>query len=79
MSKLISITKSVPRKFLNFLVRSGAPRGKVTTQRHGTAGDSDLRLDSRDLSSPGPSLQLLDAVGVHPETAAAAADVAAAG
>ena len=30
-------------------------------------------------SRPGPSLQLLDAVGVHPETAASAANIAATG
>ena len=61
------------------LVRRRAPHRKVTAQRHRAARDRDLRRDSRDLSGPRPSLQLLDAVGVHPETAAAAPDVAAAG
>ena len=57
------------------LTRGGAPHGKVTAQRHGTARDRDLRRDPCDLSRPRPALQLLDAVGVHPETAATTADV----
>src|SRR5215471_20272274 len=52
------------------LTRGGAPHGKVAAQRHGTARDRDLRRDPGDLSLPRPALQLLDAVGVHPETAA---------
>ena len=67
--------RSVPQD----LSRGGTPHGKVAAQRHGTAGDRDLRRDPCDLSSPGPALQLLDAVGVHPETAATTPDVPATG
>src|SRR5262249_51112971 len=61
------------------LVRLGAHHDKVAAQRHGTARDSDLRLDPGDLSRSRPSLQLLDAIRMHPKTAAAAPDVAATG
>ena len=61
------------------LAGGGAPYSKVTAHGHGPTGDSDLRLYTGDRSSTRPSLQLLDAVGMHPETAAAAPDVAAAG
>src|SRR5919109_1790878 len=61
------------------LTRGGAPHGKIAAQRHGTARDRDLRRDPCDLSRPRPALQLLDTVGVHPETAATTADVATTG
>src|SRR5262249_26514002 len=57
------------------LTRGGAPHGKVAAQRHRTARDRDLRRDPGDLPRPCPTLQLLDTVGVHPETAAPTADV----
>jgi hypothetical protein len=61
------------------LVRGSAPHGKIAAQRHGTARDRDLRRDPGDLARPCPALQLLDTIGVHPETAATTADVPTAG
>src|SRR5262249_10895191 len=58
------------------LPRGGAPHGKVAAQRHRPARDRDLWRDPGDLARPRPALQLLDAVGVHPETAATTADIA---
>ena len=61
------------------LVGRRAPHSKVAAHRHRAAGDTYLGLYTSDLPSASPSLQLLDAVGVHPKTATAAPDVAAAG
>ena len=61
------------------LVGGGAPDGEVAAQGHRAAGDGDFRFDAGDGAGAGAALDLLDAVGVHPEAAAPAADVAAAG
>ena len=61
------------------LIRRHTPNGEVTAKRHGSAGNADFGWYACDLPCACTTLDLLNAIGVHPETTTPGANVTAAG
>ena len=61
------------------LVGSCAPDRKVAGRRHGATRYTDLGLYTSDLPRARPSLDLLNAIGVHPDACPATTAIPATG